>query len=423
MVEILTSPLHASGGVGDFVGSSIDAGQDVNALVGESPFRVLYALATRSFTGHVGIRAPEKSYAFKLRRGALIHASSDDATDDEALLSEIFEEGVGATGDIKRAIEHCEKTGADLARSLHKHHALDPAQLAHAIRAVYVKRVEEATEITSGQLFVAPSSAVGESSLSTAITLDIVSLLAHVLRNRARRLYYRDLETLLAPILHRYIAVDPAKTALLDTIGLETRERHAIDHTITGEYRVEELFTVSILSKNEVARLLLQLFVFGIADISGQGMVHEDETHAALARTLKRLLKANHFVRLDGHWSTHPDDLQENFDRLTARYDRLGKRPETTEIAAEIYQLVEGSYQFLKDRKQRIAYRRSMVMEDQLLHSSELIFAQAKAAEFRAQRSLARKLYECVDELFPTPETKACINALKPEFMRNQEAI
>ena len=71
------------------------------------------------------------------------------------------------------------------------------------------------------------------------------------------------------------------------------------------------------------------------------------------------------------------------------------------ELAAELWATKEAAYAVLKNRVQRKEIRTTLIQPVQLRYSAELLFNQARTAEFRTDWETAREAYEMANELHP----------------------
>ena len=389
----------------DYVGASVTEQIDGSVHDGQSPFRAMLTLTNARASGLVGLRGADGTFAFRIQNGQLLQTASTQQCDDAALLHLVIGEGLMTAQDLRPVVEHCEATGARLSRTLHSRGFMPPSELLRLFRIVHAARLSKALTLRGAWLTFGPTSITGQAASGEVAPLDLRLSLGKFLKDALLGQYHRDLEPLMAPVMWRFVRVAAEKQDLVDALRFTKRERHAIESTLTGEYQLADAIRVSILSKNESARLLLLLFAFDAVECSTERMAGEEEDLGKVVEeTAHRMKRYDHFTRLEGHWATHPDDLEEGYRRLLRRYGAMGKygRDENTaEIAVRICGMVEESWKAIRDRQRRMEYRKVLVEPSQLRHSADLLWAQAETADFRSDGRAARLLRDIVDELAP----------------------
>lgn len=412
MAEIVRGPVMVTGTVADYVGSSILRGLEQRSLARLSPFRVLLSLAVHRVSAVVSFRSPEQTIALRIEGGDLVHAACSRRSLDEMLLTEILELAVVGTQPVEEVVEHCEKTGTALARALHKRGLVAPPQLVRLLQGVLTHFVEDVLEIQEAEVVVGRDDEIGVCRAPNAVRLDLRLVLADHMRSALRKVYLRDLETVFAPVYGRWLQLDPDQEEQVEAIRLTKREKHPVEHTLTGEYQLEDVLRLSVSSRNETARLLVLLLVYGLLRIETEPPMIE--TASSLEATRKRLGPADHFTRLDAHWSTHHTGLTANHKRLLDRYHAVlqSTDPEAVHHAKAVIRMIGEAWEKVGDRTQRVAYRSGLVESEQRRHSAELILTQGRTAAFRSDWRLARECYDVAGELYPCKDLTEAIEEL-----------
>ena len=408
MNRIAVLPLRSTGTLTDMVGTSIVDGLRVDALQGESPLRALVALCRARLTGLVGFRSPEETLVLRLKGGQVTLAASSTESDDEALMRALLETGATTTEKLREIAIEVENTGADLGRLLLGRKVVGAGAIMRGMRMAASARVVRVLQMESADLIVGPAKLVGHIGRPELVAVDPRPLLAAELRRRLQRYFYRDVEAALAVAHEGWLRVPDEVQPVLDAMALGPREQHAIEKSLNGVYGLEEFLRVSILSKNESARLLITLFLFGLVrqeeEPSDAAVMDVDQ----LRTHLRRVATADLFVRLDRHWSTHPEDLEGSYRKILDRFGPegvMGRDPERAPVCKEVVELVEAAWATLKDKAARVAYRKELIEPSQLVHSADLLTAQGRTAEFRSDFRAAVRLFEIALELSPNDAT------------------
>ncbi len=396
MTGILLATLRTTGTIVDLVGSSLSADLQTGPLGGQSPLRALLSLTLRRSTGLVGIRSPEQIVALRMNKGRLVSAASSEETLDQALLRHLLEEGeLADSPELRTLTSNCQRQGEPLDRALHRQSLVSATTLARGIRAVYAHFVIQATTIENAECVVGPSELIGIDSQPAILDIDLLGTLAGAIRERLQRLYYRDLEAVLAPATAGWLYVDH-ESEILTAIGCKERHLHTIERTLNGQYRLLDVIRISVLSQNELARLLVVLLLFEVLEVGPcRGEV---ATEADRDRALLELRGQNHFAQLGAHWSSAQEDLAQ---ARSARVRELRQLEHTDPVAKATRQILEAAWAVVSDRKRRIAYRKELIEATQLAHTAELLAMQGRTADFRGDTTGAIRLLETALELHP----------------------
>lgn len=360
-------------------------------------------------TGLVGFRNQEQTICLRLRSGHLISAASTRRSGDEILLRTLLESGqLTPDPKLREVVGECQQTGAPLDRALHRHGIVPAQTIAHVEREAYCALAIEATTLEDAECIVGPSETVGESQLPAIFDLDLRPVLAREVRERLKHMFYRELEPAMAPAGRGWLTIDPAAEPLLEAIGMNKRERHAIDHTLDGRYGLTDVMRVAVLSKNEMARLLILLFLFGAVRQSSTRLGVEGGVDRRLQ--LQHLRALDHFAQLGAHWSSPPQDLR---DGLAARKRELHASGPLDAMGQETLAILEHAWTVVSEEKRRVAYRHTLVEDTQLVHSADLLAIQARTADFRGNLPGSIRLFETAYELCPTEELRRQLNEVR----------
>lgn len=394
MGTIVTGPVFRTGGPGDFVdpvrlsGSSPTVGAAPLSLVGQSPFLALRDLARLNATGLVGILGKEK-LAFRLRDGRIVRAGTDRESIDEGLLREVARQRSVSRPDLEAAVEYCETEGAKLGRTLHKRGLLAAPELLGLLEAVFVECVHRAVAQENAQLVFASSDFLCFGRTPDALQVDLGRVLVTIARAELRDMYFDDLLPVLAPATGYFVGT---KAQEVGELNLTKRELHAIERVLTGGYRLEEVLRLCALSRGQTARLLVLMHVFSALQLFEEPQTDRDDLGGSPDEVLARLRSADPFARLRAHWSSSTDDLRRGYDTVRRDLSHQG-------LWSQAGPYVEEAWSRVQTAEGRKVARLALVEPDQLLRAAALLSSQARAAEYRNERALAKRLFNIAHEL------------------------
>jgi hypothetical protein len=242
------------------------------------------------------------------------------------------------------------------------------------------------------------------------VTIELNLFLVNLMRARLRTTYIQDLDPLLAPFQGKFPVKAKRLTPPLAMTCLNDKERKVLDQIADGATTLRDVFPMSVLSRNQTARLFHTCNFLGwiewLGVASPRGGIAELE--AELKKTWERVSREDHFLRLGAHWTTHPAQLEPAFRKMVARWGESSPAraasPTCAELCDGILRLIRESYEVLRDDRQRQAYRRQIVEEIKLRFGSDFLFKQAHMALFRGEVENARNIVEAAIDISPQPE-------------------
>ena len=407
-----------TGGLADFVGSAIGADLASGNAQNLAPFRLLLRLHAGRATGVLGVQLEEETVVVSLSGGKIVNTASDTQPTDVAVYEAIAREHALTMDKLEEAVDRTDETGEDLGRSLYALGHMDPRTLVRTLREAHKDRVVRVLRAPEGTWLFARADLLGGRIAPGPITLNTDRMLSEYLHLELRRFYHNDIEPLLASAAHLYLRTSEAARARATALGFGERELHTMELLMDGNRCQDEVFQLSVMSRNATARLLLSAFVFGLVETLPEpvGGLNIETLADELRAQVARMHLADHFTRLGTHWANHPDEATQRRAELLKKYGPGGEiarvGPVEAGLAAELVALMEEAYAVVSDRAQRKAYRTGLIEAQQLQFSAELLFAHGKTAEFCHEFTAARRHFEAALDIDPRDEYRKALEKL-----------
>ncbi len=387
----------------DFLGQRFDAPLDPEGLEGQSPFRALMALTTTRATALAGFRSETETIVLQLDDGRLRASWSTAESEDEALLTELFQSGAVCSHDLGRVAQHCDDTGEGLARTLYSFGLLAPAAIARALRSVYRQRVCRTATMESAHLTVVLPS---ETPLPTSslISMDMNAILGRHAQQALKCFSWDDLEPALESIRSERLRLKDDEP-LIASLDLHELHRDPMYRTLMQAHTLPEILEMAPMSAGEAARLVVTLMAFDLIEPVGASMITAPSMLAELDKVRTRLTAANHFVRLGAQWWAHLDELMVNYARLRERFgpnSTLRDGGPAGRMVETIWDMVEEAWGQVAEGDTRNAYRKSIVRTGRIERKADLLLEWARTAEQVTDNARAQRLYEVAAELRPS---------------------
>jgi len=369
---------------------------------GESPFRALLGLAVNKANALAVFRSPDETIVLRIDGGRLRSCWSDQQSEDDALLAELWQSGAVAPDDLARVTAHARLNQAGLATTLYGLGLVPPAGIARAMRAVYRQRVHRAAAMSAAQLTVAESRST--SPASSLISMDLVAILASYARELLSAFKWDALKPMLAPLADGRLSLK-ADRPLLELLDLYELRRGPLGKALDGSNDLAGVLAKSGLTAGDGARVVLLLAAFGLLHVIEEDAARKPTVVRDLTGIRDRMSAANHFVRLDCQWWSHLDTLMTNYAGLRQRFgpnSSLRDGGPAGCLVKEIWSLVDEAWFVVSDELRRDAYRRSIVKAERVERKAALLLEWAQTAEKITDTARARRLYEVAAELCPS---------------------
>ena len=420
--RVVRGEVSSDGSLGDFLGAdggSLPLWSDEAASEPTTPFLLLRFLAWARATGLLGLSSHGETIVLSLRSGWLVKTASSLETDDEALAMTLLESGILSREKIHRAAVEAESTGRELGRVLYDRRHLEPKAAVRALRQLMRRHVTRAMQMSDATYTFARDDVLGGKRLPTGpAKLAALAALRAYLSAYLKTWHHTELAPALEVYRDRYLEVPPGAQKALPKLGFDKRQRHTAAELIIGAHQPAEITRLSVMSKNRVSRLLFSLGALGLLDAHTEPIAEAAvfSTEQRLALLLEDLGRCDHFERLGSHWTAHVEQIHLERDLLAADFGPSGRyRREpgaASELAEQIWALMEASWAVVRERSRREAYRAQTVDPVRMRHAAQLLIAQARTFEIQTRWDDARRRYEAAQEFFPTEEGKQALATL-----------
>ena len=189
-------------------------------------------------------------------------------------------------------------------------------------------------------------------------------------------------------------------------LSLGRAEARFVKDAIPKGKSLRDLLTFSPLSRVASYRLMLELEALDMLrfDAEPPDFAVAANIEEALGRRLAQS-RVSQFGALGMHVTAHHSEYQPAIERIRKRYGPSGKLARHSRKAAQLCKQVVSkateAHEFLKVRRQRIAYRREIHSQTELFGFAELLAGKVQLAHFRGNEKLARELLEAAREMDP----------------------
>jgi hypothetical protein len=237
----------------------------------------------------------------------------------------------------------------------------------------------------------------------------LAGTLVEFVRAQLVRKYLADLEPLLKPYKFKYAQVRESDVIPIDVLNLDDKQRHAVKHVFHGPNRLNEAYSLCLLTRHGTARLITLLHHFGLINwLDEPGAVAGQETIEDRLKVIHRHLQAgDHFKRLEVHWGAHPRKIELALKRFSGKYapeQALARHSdEAGQLCASIMALAQESHDFLMVKRQRRDYRLEKQGDMRVRRAAEFLVKQADLVRFRGDWDEAFDLLEAAIDMWEHP--------------------
>ena len=225
----------------------------------------------------------------------------------------------------------------------------------------------------------------------------VPSMLYRALRDQARNMPRALLLEKHKPNLDKYVHFNPQSAEVLDEIEFPKAEGKFLGVILSNSWRLRELFTVTNLSRNQTACVLWaldELHILEFRDSEDVGRYLERVSNRVLSK-VRTLRRASHFDVMEIHWICLQSEVEAAHERLLKEFDVDRFHDLTDELKqgiAEIRRRVVESHAYLKEKRNRTAYREEILEKDIILNSADLL---AKKGEMAIMKANGREAVTC----------------------------
>ncbi len=374
--------------------------------LGGRPFReALMQLTARRATGIMTVRTDDghTRYGF-WKMGGPVAWRTDPIIESEVLGILLFKAGQLTKEQLAESIEKMEAQGVRQGEALMDMGLVGFSQLTMILGKQSEFVLTKVLKETSGTWTFHDLPDLPEQFLPPPVR--VPTLLFRSVIARSKTIPSTELADFLRPIIDQYIRFDPNLVPLLSEIKLNAAEAKLLETMQANNWRTREVLSVSPLSKQNTAGVIMALVEVGFL------VFGEQEDRARYLRRVtemcdekrRHLLKATHFDVLEVHWISLPREIEVGYRRLAEKFDLKQYKelpPELVESFAYINGRMKESFEFLKDDSRRREHRKSFIEPMMIMQSAELLAKKGEMAIMRHDRRESTLCFAKALELAP----------------------
>ncbi len=371
-------------------------------------YRVLSVLAAQEASGQLTLKTKDQEAALYLRKGTLLGVDPLGTNFDDHFAAHLLAEKAIEQGPLDEAIAHAQAFDKTLPVALYEKRAIGMDVMGKTLRELKQRLLFDLLShpIPLAFRFV-PRTKFGRKF--DPMRLHLAGNLVEFVRSQLKDKYLADLEPLLADYKFKYVQMSDSEIIPLDVLGLDDKQRHAIKHVLHGPNRLNETYSLCLLTRHGTARLVTLLHHFGLINwLDRPGEVAGAETiEDRLDATVRAIEALDLFQRLEVHWGAHPRKLEIAFQRYNEKYgpDSVLHRhsPEAAVLCDRIMACVKSAYDHLSVKRQRREYRLEKQGEMRVKRAAEFLVKQADLVRFRGEWDEAFDLLEAAIDMWEHP--------------------
>jgi len=220
------------------------------------------------------------------------------------------------------------------------------------------------------------------------------------------RLRSDDLDGLFADLFDTFPTMGEDRRWQPAMLQLDRQEAKFAEVALPKGLSLRRLLTISPVSRNRTLRLLALLDALDMVSYADVPNGDDDAFDIPAVVAARRLRgQSNHFAALSVHMTVHESELDDALARVRERFGPgtvMSKHSSDCRTqCATIVKTATEAHGLLKDRRQRIEYRRERYTSTELSGFAALLVDKMHLARFRGQERMAMRLYEVAKELDP----------------------
>ena len=385
-----------------------------------SVYRLVSVLAANSASGDLEMTIGEETAHFYMRKGELLAIEPYGRPFDEAF-AELLETGEFVGPDkLKEAMAKAEVSNKALALVLYEIRAVALDVMGRELRAMKIEMFNEMIARPEPVEYVFRAKPKFKRKFDP-VRIHLGTMLVEFVRHKLTRAYAKHIEPLLDEFRFKYVQVKEVDHMAMELLGLRDKEKHAVKYILHGPNRLNESYTLCLMTKHGTARLIMALHHFGLISwLDEPGEVEGEETvESMLARTQRTVKEQNHFDRLEIHWAVHPTKIDKALTRMQKQYGPDGKlanySDETRTICADIMTLITEAHSHLVNKRQRKNYRTEVQGERRIRLAADFLVKQSDLHRFRSDWDEAFELLESAADLIELPSIMSKLKTWREE--------
>lgn len=385
-----------------------DKSQGISLVESPTLYRLMSVLAAFEVAGQLTLKKGDQEAALFLRSGTLLGLDPMGTTFDQLFAERLLAEKAIEQGPLDQATAHALAFEKTLPVALYEKRTIGMDVMGRVLRDLKQEALFALlTDPDPIEFHFVARRKFGRKF--DPMRLHLAAALVEFVRTSLARKYLADLEPLLADYKFKYAQVRDDAAVSIDVLSLDDKQRHAVKHVLHGPNRLNETYSLCLLTRHGTARLITLLHHFGLIKwLDAPGEVAGAETIEDRLKTVLRHLQAgDHFKRLEVHWGAHPRKIDAAMERFSGKYaatTALARHSEEAgQLCASIMGLVTESHTFLAQKRQRRAYRLEMQGDQRVRRAAEFLVKQADLVRFRGDWQEAFDLLEAAIDMWEHP--------------------
>lgn len=376
----------------------------------------------RRWRGVLTLESSGATLRIWFHRGDVAFVSSEPYDPSKSVGRILINQKKLTDGALREALKKSTATGRPLGRTLVALGSVRKGDLVAALREQSRLKLEKAFELGEGTYEWTPwRNPPGDADLVLTRGLSIVG---RFVRIRLETLNTNAVELLFGPDLGRAVLleadVDPTDSGL----NLQPKELRFLELQLDGTRTIQDATLASPIGRLASLRLIGLCLAVGLLRFADGGAPRppSQREQSMAAATLEQSLREriakmheqNHFDILGVHWSAHPRNYREAWNRARQEFaddePLLREAPPTIQdLARTALGTIERSFRALKDREQRIRYRNGLFDRTEREYAADMLVKQGEFALMRGDRAQAVECLETAIELNPSDRNRALL--------------
>jgi len=377
---------------------------------GVTLYRVVAGLAANEMSGELEIEVDGKAGRLFLKSGTLLGVEPYGASFDEHFAKHLVTNRLAEEEPIRKAAADAQAHEKPLALTLYENRAVGLDVMGREL-----KKVKEELFFA---LLVPPKEGAARYRFHPRprfgrkfdpVRLHLIGALGNVVRRVLAHKYAMDLDPLLEQFRFKYGVMKNNELIPIELLNPNEKEKHGVKYVFNGPNRLHESYGLCLLTRHGTARWVTMLHHFDLIEWKDEpvAVAGGETVEEVLDREWRSMEGQDHFSRLDIHWGAHPSKYDKALDRILKKYGPEGALAGNSEQAADlcsrIIVLAKESHVYLKDRKQRRAYRLELQGEQRVRRAAEFLVKQAELHRFRSDWDMAFELIEAAIDMHEHP--------------------
>ena len=364
---------------------------------------VLGELYRHNATGLLKITGESRTTTLSFRKGRVTHIAEDPAQDDALMGSQFVTLGI-SKHEISRAVNESKSEKKLIGHVLLESGSIIKSQVKQALISQLKIRIGSIDGLETANYEYTDAKGIRRPD---APNVDPVKLLfrgrfEHYL-NRSKRENQVESNSFSGS----FVRQRNRGRRWLNRFGLSLPQQGAWELIESGELKLSQLYPKLSVDQTTVSSTLFALRDFGCLEFRTKKQ--EEQTREAIEKRFQEkmdvLRTGNQFDFLDVHWTSTDVEVQKGYDHSLQLFDpqNIDAPSELMRtLSREILPAVEEAYTLLKVKRDRVAYRESIMTPEQIRTAAGHLVEQGDMELFKNDLRLAREKFRRAIELVPS---------------------